>query len=134
MTDCDNNSIITSTATAHKDTAISATCNNSDIIKETIHGFPDAVTAVTTVTNEKESIEKDNSNSCLSYRYTPEQIEEFYASNNGQEEEEHPYEESIYRPLISKQIHKLFFYYCKICPKVEFLSLESIEHHVKFKD
>ena len=33
-----------------------------------------------------------------------------------------------------KQIHKPFFHYYKICPKVEFLSLESIEHHIKFKD
>jgi len=36
--------------------------------------------------------------------------------------------------VIGKQIHKPSFYYCKICPKVEFLSLESIEHHIKFED
>ena len=72
-------------------------------------------------------------NSCSSYRYTTQQIEEHFASNNGQEEE-HTLEDSICKPLIGKQIHKPFFHYCKICPKVEFLSLESIEHHIKFKD
>jgi hypothetical protein len=36
--------------------------------------------------------------------------------------------------VIGKQIHKPSFYYCKICPKVEFLLLESIEHHIKFED
>src|SRR6476646_2066310 len=71
--------------------------------------------------------------SCSTYRYTPQQIEEFFASDNGQVEE-HTVEESICRPLIGKQGHKPFFHYCKICPKVEFLSLKSIEHHIKFND
>ena len=75
----------------------------------------------------------DITNSCSSYRYTTQQIEEHFASNNGQEEE-HTLEDSICKPLIGKQIHKPFFHYCKICPKVEFLSLESIEHHIKFKN
>jgi len=61
------------------------------------------------------------------------QVTKFFVSDNGQEED-HSLEESICRPLIGKQIYKPFFYYCKICPKVEFLSLESIEHHIKFKD
>ncbi|HXS59662.1 MAG TPA: hypothetical protein VN703_02500, partial [Candidatus Sulfopaludibacter sp.] len=34
-----------------------------------------------------ELIEKDNTNSCSSYRYTLQQIEEFFASDNGQVEE-----------------------------------------------
>jgi len=72
-------------------------------------------------------------NSCSSYRYTPQQIEEFFASDNEQMKE-HFLEESICRPLIGKQIHKPYFHYCKICPKVENLHLESIEHHIKFKD
>jgi hypothetical protein len=29
---------------------------------------------------------------------------------------------------------KPFFKYCKICPKVEFLSLISIENHIRLKD
>jgi len=37
-------------------------------------------------------------------------------------------------PLIGKQGHKPFFHYCKICPKVEFLSLKSIEYHMRFND
>ena len=81
----------------------------------------------------EESEDTVSTNSCSSYKYTEEDIEKFFASGNGQEEE-HTLEDSIYRPLIGKQIHKPFFHYCKICPKVEFLSLESIEHHIKFKD
>ena len=72
-------------------------------------------------------------NSCSSYRYTPQQIEEFFASDNGQVEEHH-LEESICRPLIDKQNYKPYFYHCKICPKIENLHLKSIEHHIKFKD
>ena len=72
-------------------------------------------------------------NSYSSYRYTPKQIEEFFASDNGQVEE-HFFEDSICRPLIGKQIHKPFFHCCKICPKVEFQSLKSIEHHIRYKD
>src|SRR6476620_5953818 len=71
--------------------------------------------------------------SCSTYRYTPQQIEEFFASDNGQVEE-HTVEESICMPLIGKQGHKPFFHYCKICPKVEFLSLKSIEYHMRFND
>jgi hypothetical protein len=67
------------------------------------------------------------------YRYTPEQIEEFYASDNGQDEE-HTLEYSICRPLIGKQTHKPFFYYCKLDPKVEFLHLQSLEDHIRLKD
>ena len=52
---------------------------------------------------------------------------------NGQEEE-HSFEERIYRPLFDKQTYKPFFHYCKICPKIEFLSLKSIEYHIKFND
>jgi len=33
-----------------------------------------------------------------------------------------------------KQIHKPSFYYCKKRPHMEFLTLNSIEHHIKFKD
>jgi len=77
--------------------------------------------------------EMNITNSCSSYRYTIQQIEEFFASYKVQGEE-HIFEESICRPLIGKQIHKPFFHYCKICPKVEFLSLESIEHHSRYKD
>jgi hypothetical protein len=57
----------------------------------------------------------------------------FFASDNAQKEE-HSLEESICRPLIGKQIHKQFLHYCKVHTYVEFLSLESIEHHIKFKD
>ena len=69
----------------------------------------------------------------LSYRYTPQQIEEFFAYDNGQVEE-HTLEESICRPLIGKQIHKPFFKYCKIYPKVENIHLKSIGHHIIIKD
>jgi replicative DNA helicase Mcm len=82
--------------------------------------------------NETKDIIAIKSNSST-YRYTPEQIEEFYASDNGQEEE-HTLEESICRPLIGKQTSKPFFHYCKICPKVDFLQLESIEDHIRLKD
>ena len=81
----------------------------------------------------EESEDTISSNSCSGYRYTPQQIEEFFASDNGQGEE-HTLEDSICRPLIGKQIHKPFFYYCKICPKIENFHLKSNEHHIKFKD
>jgi hypothetical protein len=51
---------------------------------------------------------------------------------NGQEEE-HPFEESICRPLFDKQTYKPFFHYCKICPKVENINLKSIDH-IRLKD
>ena len=75
----------------------------------------------------------DITNSCSTYRYTPQQIEAFFASDNGQVEE-HALGDSICRPLIGKQIHKPFFHYCKICPKVEFQSLINIENHNELND
>ena len=123
--------------------------SNSQVLSNT-------VTAVTAVTNENQSCnqlvsnqdlvyenqeqnaavklkEMNITNSCSTYRYTPQQIEEFFASDD-RLVEEHSFEDSICRPLIGKQIHKPFFHYCKICPKVEFLSLESIEHHIRYKN
>ena len=44
---------------------------------------------------------KDNTNCCSTYTYTPQQIEEHFASDNGQAEE-HSLEDSICRPLIGK--------------------------------
>jgi hypothetical protein len=80
-----------------------------------------------------EFTERDITNSCSTYRYTPQQIEEFFASHKGQVKA-HSLEDSICRPLIDKQTQKPFFHYCKICPKVENFHLKSIEHHIKFKD
>jgi len=70
---------------------------------------------------------------CSTYRYSYQQIEEIFASDNGQEVD-HTFEDSICRPLIGKQIYKPFFYYCKEDPNVVNVNLESIEHHIKFKD
>ena len=81
----------------------------------------------------EESEDNEDSKFWSIYRYTPEKIEEFFDSDNGQEEE-HTLEDSICRPLIGKQINKPFFHYCKICSKVEFLSLENIEHHIRYND
>ena len=120
------------------------------------NGFPRAVTTVTPITNENQSYNQlvsnqdlvyenqeqnagikvkgmNITNSCSSYRYTTQQIEEHFAPENSQVED-HTFEDSICRPLIGKQGHKPYFHYCKICPKVEFLSLESIEHHIRLKD
>ncbi len=52
------------------------------------------------------------------YEYTKADIENFFASDNGQEEY-NSLEESICRPLIGQQSNKPFFYYCKEDPKVE---------------
>lgn len=71
--------------------------------------------------------------SCSMYRYTPQQIEQFFASDNGQEED-HNLDESICMPLIGQLSYKPYFYYCKEDPKVEFLQLESIEDHIRLKD
>jgi len=61
-------------------------------------------------------------------------MEEFLL-NDHRSDQHRLYELSFPNPIVrGKQIHKPFFHYCKICPKIEFLSLESIEHHIKFKD
>jgi hypothetical protein len=83
----------------------------------------------------------DNYSSCIgnlsyalpNYKYTKEDIEKFFASDNGQKEK-HTLEESICWPLIGKRNNMPYFLYCKICPKVENIHLKSIEHHIKFKD
>ena len=67
------------------------------------------------------------------YNYTKEDIEKFFASDNGQKEF-HTLEESICAPLIGKQNNLPFFYYCKLDPKVENIYLKSIEDHIRFKD
>ena len=35
---------------------------------------------------------------------------------------------------MGKHSYRLFFLYCKICPKVEFQSLISMENHIRLKD
>lgn len=71
--------------------------------------------------------------SSTNYRYTVDNIEKFFASDNEQEEE-HSLEDSICRPLIGLRSNKPFFYYCKIDPKVENINLKSIEDHIRLKD
>jgi hypothetical protein len=36
--------------------------------------------------------------------------------------------------LIGQRSNKPFFKYCKICPKVEFQNLISMENHIRLKD
>jgi hypothetical protein len=67
------------------------------------------------------------------YKYTIEDIANFFASDNGQEEE-HILEDSICRPLIGIRDSKPFFKFCKICPKVEFQNLISMENHIRLAD
>jgi hypothetical protein len=67
------------------------------------------------------------------YKYSIEDIDDFFASDNGQQEE-HSLEDSICRLLIKQQSNKPFFYYCKLCPKVENINLKSIEDHIRLKD
>ncbi len=67
------------------------------------------------------------------YTYTVEDIEQFFASDSGQQEE-HGLEESICGPLIGKQSNKPFLYYCKADPNVENIHLKSIEDHIRLKD
>ena len=74
-----------------------------------------------------------SSNSCSSYIHTAEDIEKFFVSDTGQEEE-HSIEDSICRPLIGKQTYKPFFYYCMEDPDVEFLQLKSMEDHIRLKN
>jgi len=76
--------------------------------------------------------DKDSSKSCSAYRYTPQQIEEFFASDNGQED--HTLEESICMSLIGQHSYKPYFYYCKEDPKVDNIHLKSIEDHIRLKD
>jgi hypothetical protein len=68
----------------------------------------------------------------LSFDKKRKQIEKFFASDNGQTGE-HTLDESICKPLgIKNQLP--FFNYCKICPKVEFLHLKSMEDHIRLYD
>jgi hypothetical protein len=62
------------------------------------------------IVNDK-SVDTILSNS-LPYRYTNGDINNFFASDNGQEGE-HTLENSICRPLIGIQNYKPFFKYCK---------------------
>jgi hypothetical protein len=99
---------------------------NESIIEQRIDNGTDKVLDGSTNAASKSS-------ALPNYKYTKENIEKFFASDDGQKEE-HGLEDSICRPLIGDQIYKPFFHYCKICPKVEFISLKSLEHHIKFKD
>ena len=67
------------------------------------------------------------------YKYTKEDIDKFFASNNGQKDD-HRLEESICRPLIGQHNYKPFFTYCKLCSKVENINLISIESHIRLAD
>ena len=67
------------------------------------------------------------------YKYTKEDVEKFFTSENGQEEN-HNLEECICRELIGQQISKPFFYYCKEDPKLENINLKNIEDHIRLKD
>ena len=73
------------------------------------------------------------SDSRSTYRYTPEQIEEFFDSDSGQKED-HILEDSIFKPLIGIQNNTPNFFYCKLDPKVENIHLKSIEDHIRLKD
>jgi hypothetical protein len=66
------------------------------------------------------------------YRYTPQQLK-FFASGNEQDEE-HSLEDSICRPLIGRQDNEPFLYFLKDDPDVVNIHLESIEHHIRYKD
>lgn len=83
-------------------------------------------------TNTLEKTNK-NSNYDLPLDKKRERIEEFFASDNGQEEE-HALEDSICEPLIGQRSYKPYFYYCKQDPKVENINLKSIEDHIRLKD
>jgi hypothetical protein len=67
------------------------------------------------------------------YSYTIDDIEKFFASDNGQNEE-HSLEDNICRPLIGQQSNKPFFYYCSEHPNLENIYLKSIEDHIRLKD
>jgi len=67
------------------------------------------------------------------YKYKKEDVDNFFASDNGQKED-HILNESICAPLIGKQNYKPYFNYCKLCPKVEFQSLKSMEDHIRLTD
>jgi len=65
--------------------------------------------------------------------YTKEDVEKFFASDNGQVVE-HALEQSICWPLIGQKNYKSLFYYCKVCHDVENIYLASIENHIRLKD
>ena len=71
--------------------------------------------------------------SCSSYKYTEEDIEKFFASDF-EYHKEHSLEDSICRPLIGRQNYKPFLYFLKDDPDVVNIYLESIEHHIRYKD
>jgi hypothetical protein len=88
--------------------------------------------------SQENSAEKGKTNETISstfstYKYSKEDIDTFFTSDNGQTEE-HSLEDSLCRPLIGIRDYKPFFKYCKICPKVEFLYLKSMEDHIRLAD
>lgn len=88
-----------------------------------------------TANENANTIEKTDTNSkdSLSLYKKRERIENFFVSDNGQEED-HTLEESICRPLIGQHSYKPHFYYCIEDSSVEFLQLKSIEDHIRLKD
>jgi len=73
------------------------------------------------------------SKSVSSYRYTEGDIEKFFASDF-EYHKENSFEDSICRPLIGRQDHHPFLYFLKDDPDVVNIYLESIEHHIRYKD
>jgi hypothetical protein len=93
------------------------------------HGIDDKIDKV--VSNS--SYTANLSSALQNYTYTTEDIDTFFASDNGQEEE-HELEQSICRPLIGRQNNKPYFYYCKEYPKVENINFKNIKDHIMLKD
>ena len=67
------------------------------------------------------------------YKYTIEDIEKFFASDF-EYHKEHSLEDTIYWPLIGRQDQEPFLYFFKDDPDVVNIYLESIEHHIRYKD
>jgi hypothetical protein len=78
---------------------------------------------------------EENENSTMS-------TEKFFEDNSHQKWQplsSHTLEQSPCYPIIDKRRYNNengsgTFYYCKIHPNIEYINLESVEHHCKYKD
>jgi hypothetical protein len=93
--------------------------------KQIVHGIDKVV---------NDSLHTANLSSTLpNYEYTKEDIDNFFASDNGQMKSIPP-EANIGMSLIGQQSYKPFFYYCKKHSNIENIYLKSIEDHIRLQD
>ncbi len=107
--------------------------------KQLKNGKENETTTEQKIDNAADKVLKSSTNAASklsvlpNYKYTKEDIDKFFASNNGQKDD-HVLEDSVCMSLIGQRSYKPYFLYCKICHDVEFQSLISMENHIRLYD